>query len=204
METKKYNDRIELFSDILKNIPNGVGVEVGCFKGEFTKSLLQIWDGTIYMIDPWRELGTEYNDMSNHKHYEQNIMVQATQNVSEFEDRAIMIRCTSEVGHKLFQDESLDFVYIDANHAYEFVKQDIEMWFPKVKKGGYICGHDYLDIDWYNDPMFAKNGKDKHIWSEGKHIGIFGVNPAVDEFCKVNNYDKIITTDFCASWLIQK
>ena len=44
---------------------------------------------------------------------------------------------------KSFQDASLDFVYIDANHLYEFVKADIDAWLPKVKKGGIIGGHDY-------------------------------------------------------------
>lgn len=44
---------------------------------------------------------------------------------------------------KSYADNSLDFVFIDANHNYEFVKKDIEAWYPKVKKEGYIGGHDY-------------------------------------------------------------
>ena len=39
--------------------------------------------------------------------------------------------------------EKLDFVYIDANHNYECVKEDIEHWYPKVKVGGIIAGHDF-------------------------------------------------------------
>jgi len=46
--------------------------------------------------------------------------------------------------HNLFEDESLDFVYIDANHEYKWVSSDIVLWFPKVKKGGWIGGHDYV------------------------------------------------------------
>ena len=44
---------------------------------------------------------------------------------------------------KKFQDGWLDFVYIDANHQYEYVLEDIKLWTPKVKKGGVIGGHDY-------------------------------------------------------------
>jgi hypothetical protein len=116
-----------------------------------------------------------------------------------------MVRASSEIASNMFQDESLDFVYIDANHAYDFVKQDIELWYPKVKKGGYLWGHDYIDLDWYNDPNFAENGKDKHIWSNNQvYHGVFGVNPAVDEFCSEFNYTPVITEEWFGSWLIQK
>ena len=43
---------------------------------------------------------------------------------------------------KLFQDNSLDFVYIDSAHDYEHTKEDLETWYPKVKKGGLFCGDD--------------------------------------------------------------
>ena len=43
----------------------------------------------------------------------------------------------------LFKDESLDAVFIDADHSYEAVKTDIQNWMPKVRKGGILAGHDY-------------------------------------------------------------
>jgi predicted O-methyltransferase YrrM len=50
---------------------------------------------------------------------------------------------TSEEASKLFLEHSIDVVYIDGDHRYEFVKKDIELWLPKIKRNGIICGHDY-------------------------------------------------------------
>lgn len=47
---------------------------------------------------------------------------------------------------KFFEDESIDFCFIDADHSYESVKKDILFWYPKVKKNGIIAGHDYSNL----------------------------------------------------------
>lgn len=197
-------NRLEYIKDILREYPKGYGVEVGTFKGEFSKHILENWDGVLYMVDVWRGLDDKYDDSSNHKFYDEKIYGEAIKNISGYEERAIMIRSTSVSASKIFRNESLDFVYIDANHAYDFVKQDISCWYPKVKKGGYILGHDYIDMDWDNDPNFAKNGKDKHIWSNSHYHGLFGVNPAVDEFCEQMGYDLTLTSEWFGTWLIKK
>ena len=51
----------------------------------------------------------------------------------------------------LYPDESLDFVFLDADHAYESVSRDIDAWRPKVKRGGLLAGHDY--IHWPSPPF---------------------------------------------------
>jgi hypothetical protein len=124
--------------------------------------------------------------------------------ISGFEDRAIMLRASSDKAADMFGDSTLDFVYIDANHSYECVKKDLETWYPKVRSGGFICGHDYLDIDWLKDDSFAENGIDKHIYAGGAYCGVFGVNPAVDEFCIKNSYVPDITNEWFGSWFIRK
>ncbi len=197
-------NRLGFLNEILSQVPNGKGIEVGTFKGELSKEILNMWAGTLYMLDVWRPLGAEYIDSSNHGNFKNGVYADAMVNISGLEDRAVMIRCTSEVGANIFSDESLDFAYIDANHAYDFVKQDIELWWPKVKKGGWLCGHDFLKIDWWNDPNFDANGIDKHIWSEESYHGLFGVNPAVEEFCKETKNNAYITNEFFGSWFVKK
>ena len=197
-------DRLEFLREMLGQIPNGKGIEVGTFKGELSREILNMWNGTLYMLDVWRPLGSEYMDSSNHGNFEQGVFRDAMDNIKGLEDRGVMIRATSEVGADIFADESLDFAYIDANHAYAFVKQDIALWWPKVKKGGWLCGHDYIKMDWWNDPKFDKNGIDKHIWGEFGYFGMFGVNPAVEEFCKATGLNAYITNEFFGSWFVKK
>ena len=196
-------NRIDLLKEIGLEFPNGKGAEIGTFKGEFAKEILQNWSGTLYMIDVWRPLGEEYLDSSNHAVHS-TAYSETMNNISGYEDRGIMIRATSEVAADMFERESLDFVYIDANHAYDFVVEDIKLWYPKVKSGGYLCGHDYINLNWYDDPNFAENKKDKHIWNRDFYHGVFGVNPAVDEFCKKFNFDLTITKEWFGSWIIKK
>jgi len=196
-------NRIDLLKEIGLEFPNGKGAEIGTFKGEFAKEILQNWSGTLYMIDVWRPLGEEYLDSSNHAAHSAAYS-ETMGSISGYEDRGVMIRATSEVAADVFNRESLDFVYIDANHAYDFVVQDIKLWYPKVKSGGYLCGHDYISVDWYNDPNFLENKKDKHIWNGDFYHGVFGVNPAVDEFCKKFNFDLTITKEWFGSWIIKK
>lgn len=197
-------NRIDLLKEICAEFAFGKGVEVGTFKGEFSKEIVSRWKGTLYMVDVWRALGEEYLDASNHAIHS-DAYSETMKSVTGFEDQAIMIRATSEVAAEIFPDKSLDFVYIDANHAYDFVVQDIKLWYPKVKKGGYLCGHDYIDLDWQKDPNFTENKKDKHIWSGNNfYHGVFGVNPAVDEFCKKHNYDLTVTSEWFGTWSIKK
>jgi hypothetical protein len=199
-----YNHRNDLIKNLTNLIGNGKGVEIGVFKGEFSKHILNNWGGTLYMIDVWRPLGNEYEDASNHKEHI-DAYQQTMENIKGFEDRGIMIRASSEIAANMFQDESLDFIFIDANHAYDFVVDDINLWFSKLKKGGIFSGHDYINMDWYNDPNFAPNGKDKYIWatdSNGSNLyhGIFGVNPAIDEFCTKYNYNINVTKEWFGTW----
>ena len=185
-------------------------VEVGVFKAQFSKHLLENWGGILWMVDPWRafEEGEGYVDASNHKQH-QTAYLEAMQNIEGYESRAFMLRGLSSDMASRFEDGSLDLVYIDGNHAYEWVKEDIELWWPKLRKGGVLTGHDYLDMDW-DSGTFADNGKDKHIWMTGseheEHIyaGLFGVNPAVDEFVEREGLELTLTSEWLGSWIVQK
>jgi len=141
-------DRVSFITELLNNRACKKGVEIGVFKGQFSRQLLENWDGTLYMVDPWRPLGDEYIDASNHKNH-MDAYQETMDNIRGFEDRAFMFRGLGELVVDVFEDNSLDFVYIDGNHAYDWVKQDIQLWWPKLKKNGLLMGHDYILMDWY-------------------------------------------------------
>lgn len=182
---------------------NGTGVELGTFKGQFANTILNSWGGRLLMIDIWRELPQdEYDDVSNHRDHI-DAYSETMENIKGFEDRAYMLRMRGEHACNLISDRSLDFVYIDANHTYQAVKDDIRMWYPKVKSGGLVMGHDYLPDYFY----IGKDEKDQALYTfpdgqpeKSRYTGMFGVNPAVDEFCIDNGYDMHKTDEFLATW----
>jgi len=125
------------------------GVEVGVYKAEFTEKFAQA-GLNIFGIDPWRAYG----------HYPTNVFSSAGKRFKTLQDRqdflykhsqgvmapyqnAALIRRTSIEALREFVDGSLDFVYVDGNHAFKYVVEDIWEWSKKIKKGGVISGHDY-------------------------------------------------------------
>lgn len=115
------------------------GVEIGVFEGEYTevlaKSVLKVWG-----IDPW--LAYDGYAYEKEQYLQDKRYQRATDRLSKYRNVEI-IRKTSMEAIKEFADNSLDFVYIDANHRFKYVAEDICEWEKKVKTGGIICGHDY-------------------------------------------------------------
>ena len=183
----------------------GKGVEVGVGKGEHAKVILSKYLGHLYLVDLWAmQDPQEYEDITNSEDHESNLYLCAT-NLSEYQSRYTIVRKKSLFAASDFENESLDFVYIDANLKYSSVKADIEAWFPKVRTGGIISGHDYFN-NWEDITDIAPNGIDKYVFNvEGVKLAAFGVNPAVDEFCAQNNYTVQTTKyEWFASWYFIK
>ena len=118
-----------------------IAVEVGVRDGYFSKFIL---DNTsvkkLYAIDPWED---------NAELTQAEVSFQTCKNLLEqFGERSEMVKGYSPSAAEMFDDNSLDFVYIDGLHDYESVKADIAAFYKKVKVGGIIAGHDYHLGDW--------------------------------------------------------
>ncbi len=124
----------------------GEAVEVGVCRGEFAEQILQNWKGKmLHLVDPWRRL-SNYSDIANLPDNEQEANLQATRSrLNRFGSRVCIHRAFSSQAVVFFEDQSLDFVYLDANHSFEAVQQDLRDWYTKVRRGGILAGHDFLD-----------------------------------------------------------
>lgn len=120
------------------------GAEIGVCDGDFSEVLAKNNPQMkLFSIDPWQPL-PEYHDYRSKEIFKQ-MFVNATLKLEKYTNCEMVQKLSAEAVND-FKDESLDMVYIDANHRLEFVINDISVWLPKIKNGGIIAGHDYLEI----------------------------------------------------------
>ena len=145
---------------LLQALPKqSVGAEIGVHRGDFSKKILAVArPKKFFLIDPWiYEDGKEYTDSvhGSKKGHNQTLMDRRYESVlKRFSknigvDQVCVIRDTSENALQEMENHSLDWVYIDGNHLYEFVKKDLELSFSKVRPGGVIAGDDYFSGGWF-------------------------------------------------------
>ncbi len=125
--------------------PNGRGAEVGVYEGEYSEVLLTGWCPVeFFAVDPWREYPRhEYIDMANAPQPAMDARFRrARDRLSKFAACQI-VRKTSFQAAADVPDGHFDFVYIDAAHDYKSVLIDLFSWWPKVRAGGVLAGHDF-------------------------------------------------------------
>lgn len=176
------NNREEYLKGLQGILPkNPICMEIGVYRGDFSRSLLDYLNPKkLHLVDPFEnredpiaeqesynviQMKTVYSDEGCLSEVNKLLAKEIEQNI------VCINRKLSNEALSDYKDKSFDFIYIDACHLYQSVKWDLENYIHKVKKGGYIGGHDY----------FA-------------HAD-FGVIQAVDEFCKNNDYQIILLVE---------
>lgn len=143
-----------------------IGCEVGVAFGTHSQAILENTKLIkLYSIDPFQQFPADiYKDgMNLDQDYFNVLFYHNKVRLAPFGQRSEIMRKTSLEAVKLFDDNSLDFIYLDANHAYRAVKDDLHAWFKTIRRGGIISGDDY-----------------GHAWHPG-------VQKAVDEFFSQKN-----------------
>lgn len=119
------------------------GAEIGVWQGEFAEQICQaITAADLICVDPWKAYG-DYRDRKNDQARLDDAFEVTRSRLMRY--WCHLWRMTSLEAVEHVEDRSLDFVYIDGNHAESFVRDDISAWLPKVRPGGILSGHDYTD-----------------------------------------------------------
>ncbi|TAH33058.1 MAG: class I SAM-dependent methyltransferase [Alphaproteobacteria bacterium] len=150
---------------LLNCIPaNSNGAEVGVWKGDFSEKILRFRDPQrLYLIDPWQfdegivTIGARHGlppGINMEKVDDgagiENIYHYVAKRFANQNNVQIMRHTSVDAAAKI-QDASLDWAYIDGDHSYQAVAQDLRAWHPKIKSGGVLCGDDYYWRDAGNE-----------------------------------------------------
>ena len=125
--------------DLIKQMPqNSIGAELGIWDGEFSKVISKIIKPQLfYLVDTWIDMDLEERLTDN--------FIKRSKNSNYIKRKE-----TSETFLNSLDDETLDWVFIDAAHDYESVVKDLLLSKDKVKDDGYIMGHDFINYDYIN------------------------------------------------------
>lgn len=166
--------RWDVLSKLIKQHNVKILVEVGMKSGRNMDRILnQCPDLIAHGVDCWvpTENYKRWPDSSHAKNERE-----ADQVVAKYPSRLTKHKGFSVPVSEAFEDESVDMVFIDADHSYEGVRADIDSWMPKVKTGGVISGHDYDNTVKYGDLFkgvdkavketfgFSFILEDDHVW----------------------------------------
>ena len=117
-------------------------IEIGSYVGESTLMFSEHFN-SVLSIDPYMDDYDVKDEATKYKPF--NEVYEQFKTNTQHKNNIKQIRLTSNDAYDILKDELFDLVYIDGNHQYEFVKQDILNYKNLVKPGGYIAGHDYVE-----------------------------------------------------------
>ena len=124
------------------------GLEVGVLNGQTTIGLLGALPNLrMWCVDPYAALSQEVYHTNCCREWTQERWDEeytaVLKRFQPYDGRVMLLRTLSKDAMAEFDDESFDFIFIDANHGYDYVSQDIPGWWPKLRQGGIMFGHDY-------------------------------------------------------------
>lgn len=180
----KLRPSMELARRILK--PPVTGVEIGVLGGSHACGIIENWEGLarLHLVDSY---GGISENSKSFRDFEKKF--------ESISDKICWHIMTSVEAEKNFGMEILHFAYIDADHRYFRVKQDMCAWWPKIRVGGILCGHDYFthgSVKKAVDDWAKENGVKLESANPDWWIIKTGENKKVRPKC-----DKCITKEIC-------
>ena len=132
-----------IYTDVVNQFNNAEFVEIGTWKGK----------SAVYMAERIKLSGKNIKfhtiDLFEYSpgcgSTSSSFLNEVIVNIEPVKDYINIIKGKSYEVADNFEDDSLDFVFIDGDHRYKGVKKDLEAWYPKIKDSGIIAGHDYTE-----------------------------------------------------------
>lgn len=167
-------------------------IEIGARYGDSSEVILKNLNiKKYYIVDPYISYD-DYKDGFNDIISEDSTIYEKTR--KRLKDHPVeFIRKFSDDAYSMFDDNSIDLIFVDGNHSYEYVLSDIRNYTPKVKGGGIICGDDYFMRNKKNDINCIGNQYDQDM-----------VYEAVQEYYRDYNIEGYgVHSSYPKTWLVR-
>lgn len=152
--------------EFFKEMGYKVGAEIGVAQGAFSETLCK-GGLTLFSVDPYidyPDYHTPDNQARLDKEYDE-----ARDRLSKYPN-CTLIRKTSVEAAQGFENNSLDFVYLDGHHAFKFITEDLHEWSKKVRRGGCISGHDFVHSAVKDGPFVCHVKHVVRAWTDAHGI----------------------------------
>lgn len=199
--TFRYREQI---GNILEDEKFKVGAEIGVQRGIFSRALLNRWKSARHftLVDVWNQQENYFDGANQNASVHLGFKAEAMKRVENFSKMGVIIdvchgfsvKCTER-----YKKEFFDFIYVDARHDYNGVMEDLQSWWPLLKPGGIMAGHDYLT---------GIEGPPWSNWSINSDgtVNFRSVKGAVDDFA--NKYGLQLTVSYREknynTWAVRK
>ena len=164
--------------------PGDVCAEIGVWKGDFSQRILNQHPSKLHLIDPWAHQDFPVDDPNDLRMYccGQEEMDRIYDDVVDRFAGNETVEIHREFSAKgVFPEKDFDWVYIDGNHSYENVLEDLRHYLPFVKTGGFLCGDDYGSNG--SDP-YSNGGPERAVKEFTEETGLEAeINLQFSQFC---------------------
>jgi hypothetical protein len=167
----------KFYKDMVEKFPSeSLFVELGSWRGRSSVCMLVeiINSGKnikFDCVDEWKYHPDTQQPVSNQEEFDE-IFYEFLNNIQPVNQYIQVVKMSTELASSFYTDNSIDFVFVDAGHSYAGVLNDLKCWYPKLKKGGIIAGHDYFHREhtgvreavdeFYNSKAIII--KDQNVW----------------------------------------
>jgi hypothetical protein len=167
-------EKLPTRQDLVRKVilPGSIGAEIGVFRGDFAVIMAQCPLAALHLIDPWIKYKEYERDACmNNSNHEENLRETQRKLAQDIARGRVIIHRGFSADIAVQTMFMLDWFYLDAFHIYPEVIQDLRLWSKRLKPGGFIMGHDYIETT---------------QWARTLE---FGVVKAVNQFCAEEGWE---------------